>query len=109
MFSLKMVTVFDDNPQRGLPLVQATVILTDGATGTPLAVMDGASLTAIRTGAASGLATDLLASADTATAAVIGTGVQAPALNWRPSAACGRFGSHGSIAATRRPPNVSPT
>jgi len=77
MFSLKMVTVFDDNPQRGLPLVQATVLLTDGATGTPLAVVDGASLTAIRTGAASGLATDLLARADAATAAVIGTGVQA--------------------------------
>jgi ornithine cyclodeaminase/alanine dehydrogenase-like protein (mu-crystallin family) len=77
LFSLKMVTVFDGNPHHGLPLVQATVILTDGSTGTPLAVVDGASLTAIRTGAASGLATDLLARADSTIAAVIGTGVQA--------------------------------
>ena len=77
MFSLKMVTVYDDNPPRGLPLVQSTVILTDGTTGTPLAVVDGACLTAIRTGAASGLATDLLARADTAMQPLIGTGVQA--------------------------------
>jgi ornithine cyclodeaminase/alanine dehydrogenase-like protein (mu-crystallin family) len=77
MFSLKMVTLFEDNPRRGLPQIQATVLLTDGSTGTPLAVVDGASLTAIRTGAASGLATDLLARADAATAAVIGAGVQA--------------------------------
>ena len=106
MFSLKLVTVFDDNPQRGLPLVQATVILTDGATGTPLAVVDGASLTAIRTGAASGLATDLLARADTATAAVIGTGVQAHPTGGRLLRAADSL--RGSIAATRRPPNVSP-
>jgi ornithine cyclodeaminase/alanine dehydrogenase-like protein (mu-crystallin family) len=77
MFSLKLVTVFDDNPQRGLPLIHATVILNDGVTGAPLAVMDGASLTALRTGAASGLATDLLARPDSAVAAVIGCGVQA--------------------------------
>jgi ornithine cyclodeaminase/alanine dehydrogenase-like protein (mu-crystallin family) len=77
MFSLKIVTVFDDNPQRGLPLIHATVILNDGATGAPLAVLEGASLTALRTGAASGLATDLLARPASATAAVIGTGVQA--------------------------------
>ena len=77
IFSLKIVTVFEDNPQHGLPLIQATVILTEGTTGTPLAILDGASLTAIRTGAASGLATDLLARADATTAAVIGTGVQA--------------------------------
>jgi ornithine cyclodeaminase/alanine dehydrogenase-like protein (mu-crystallin family) len=77
LFSLKHVTIFPDNPGRGLPQIQSTVLLTDAATGTPLAVLEGASLTAIRTGAASGLATDLLARADAATAAVIGTGVQA--------------------------------
>ena len=77
MFSLKIATVFHDNPSRGLPLVQSTVILTDGTTGTPLAVMDGASLTAIRTGAASGLATALLARRDSTTVAIIGAGVQA--------------------------------
>ena len=77
MFSLKMATVFHDNPQRGLPAIQSTVLLADGSTGTQLAVMDGASLTAIRTGAASGLATDLLARTDASVVAVMGTGVQA--------------------------------
>lgn len=79
MFSLKMATVFHDNPQRGLPAIQSTVLLADGSTGTQLAVVDGASLTAIRTGAASGLATDLLARTDASVLAVIGTGVQARA------------------------------
>jgi ornithine cyclodeaminase/alanine dehydrogenase-like protein (mu-crystallin family) len=77
VFSVKIVTVFQNNPQRGFPMIQATVILTDATTGTPLAVMDGTSLTAIRTGAASGLATELLAPPNATTAAVIGTGVQA--------------------------------
>ena len=77
MFSLKTVTVFGDNPQRGLPTIQALIILTDAETGSHLAIMDGASLTAIRTGAASGLATDLLARPDAAAVAVFGAGVQA--------------------------------
>ena len=77
MFSLKTITVFRDNPQLGLPTIQSLVILTDGTTGSHLAVIDGASLTAIRTGAASGLATDLLARPDAAVVAVLGAGVQA--------------------------------
>jgi len=77
LFSTKVVTVFDKNAERGLPAVQSILILTDGCTGRSLAVMDGASLTAIRTGAASGLATDLLARLDAASVAVIGAGVQA--------------------------------
>ena len=77
VFSLKMATVFLDNPRKSLPLVQSIVSLTCGVTGTPLATMDGASLTAIRTGAASGLATDMLASSEAKTVAIIGAGVQA--------------------------------
>jgi ornithine cyclodeaminase/alanine dehydrogenase-like protein (mu-crystallin family) len=77
LFSLKNVTLFHDNPAQGLPLVQATVLLSDGATGAALAVLEGSSLTAIRTGAASGLATELLARADAATVAIFGAGVQA--------------------------------
>lgn len=77
LFSLKMVTLFSDNLQRGLPLIQSTVILTDGTTGKPLAIMDGASLTAIRTGAVSGLATELLAREDATAVAIFGAGVQA--------------------------------
>jgi ornithine cyclodeaminase len=77
LFALKFVTVFSQNRQKGLPLIQALVIVADGATGEHLAVMDGASLTAIRTGAASGLATDLLAQSDATLVAVFGAGAQA--------------------------------
>lgn len=77
LFSVKFITLFPDNAQRGLPLIQSTVMLSDGCNGTPLALMDGASLTAIRTGAATGLATELLARPDATTVAIFGTGVQA--------------------------------
>lgn len=77
LFTLKFLTVFSQNRQQGLPLIQALVILSDSTTGAHLAVMDGASLTAIRTGAASGLATDLLARSEATTLAVFGAGVQA--------------------------------
>jgi ornithine cyclodeaminase len=53
------------------------VLALDAYTGQPLALMDGTSLTALRTGAASGLATDLLARPDSSILAVIGAGVQA--------------------------------
>jgi ornithine cyclodeaminase/alanine dehydrogenase-like protein (mu-crystallin family) len=75
--SLKAVTVFDGNPGRGLPRIQALVTLYDGGTGRPLAVMDGAAVTALRTGAASGAATDLLARPDSVSAGILGAGVQA--------------------------------
>jgi ornithine cyclodeaminase/alanine dehydrogenase-like protein (mu-crystallin family) len=74
---LKIVTLFGDNVARGLPRIQALVIVLDAATGSPLAVMDGTSLTAIRTGAASGAATDLLARPDATVAAIFGAGPQA--------------------------------
>jgi ornithine cyclodeaminase/alanine dehydrogenase-like protein (mu-crystallin family) len=77
LFGLKLVTLFDRNREKGLPLVQALVILADGTTGAPLAVMDGASLTALRTGAASGVATACLAREDAEVATVFGGGVQA--------------------------------
>jgi alanine dehydrogenase len=77
MLSLKAITVFDGNPARGLPRIQALVTLFDGATGTPLAIMDGAAVTALRTGAASGAATDLLARPDSAVVAILGAGAQA--------------------------------
>jgi ornithine cyclodeaminase len=75
--SVKIVTVMPDNPAVGLPTVQAVVLWLDAATGEPLALLDGASVTAMRTGAASGVATRLLARADSAVLAVIGAGRQA--------------------------------
>jgi ornithine cyclodeaminase/alanine dehydrogenase-like protein (mu-crystallin family) len=73
---LKVVTVVPDNAIRGLPAIQALVAVFDAETGRTEAVMDGDVLTAVRTGAASGVATDLLARKDAAVAAVIGAGVQ---------------------------------
>ncbi len=74
--AIKIVSVFNDNPARGLPLIHALVVVVDAGTGVPAAVMDGTYLTALRTGAASGAATDLLARAEVETAAVFGAGVQ---------------------------------
>jgi alanine dehydrogenase len=74
--AVKIVSVFNDNPARGLPLIHALVVVIDAGTGAPVAAMEGASLTALRTGAASGAATDLLARPDAAVAAVFGAGVQ---------------------------------
>lgn len=73
----KIVSVFPRNPGRGLPLIHAAVILVDAETGRPLALMDGTYLTALRTGAASGAATDLLARPDARVAAIFGAGTQA--------------------------------
>lgn len=77
MFSVKTVTVFADNPRRGLPTTQGLLVLTDGVTGSHLAIMDGSRLTAVRTGAATGLATGLLAKQDSSVVAVFGAGTQA--------------------------------
>jgi ornithine cyclodeaminase len=73
---LKVVSVFKDNPARGLPSIHALVCLVDAATGQPLAIMDGTYLTALRTGAVSGAATDLLARPDSRTLVTIGSGAQ---------------------------------
>src|SRR5690606_22846756 len=61
----------------GLPLINSLVMAVDPASGEPRALIEGSSLTAIRTGAASGAATDVLARQDTAVAAIFGSGVQA--------------------------------
>jgi ornithine cyclodeaminase/alanine dehydrogenase-like protein (mu-crystallin family) len=73
----KIVSVFPANPARGLPLIHAVVLVVDAGTGRPLALMDGTYLTALRTGAASGVATDLLARRDARVAAILGAGAQA--------------------------------
>ncbi|MGH7541838.1 MAG: ornithine cyclodeaminase family protein, partial [Gemmatimonadota bacterium] len=59
----KIVSVFPGNAERGLPIVTGAVLLLDPDTGVPRALLDGTRLTALRTAAGSGLATDLLAPA----------------------------------------------
>ena len=75
-FAVKTVNVFGRNAARGLPRIQALVAVFDRETGTPRAVLDGTTLTALRTGAASGAATDLMARPDAAVATIFGAGVQ---------------------------------
>src|SRR5579883_3036482 len=77
-FGLKIITVMPRNPLRNLPRLCATVLLLDAATGQTLAIMEGNWLTAMRTGAVSGLATDLLARRDANILALFGAGAQAP-------------------------------
>lgn len=74
--AVKIVSVFNDNVARGLPLIHALVVVIDAETGVPAAVVDGTYLTALRTGAASGAATDLLARQDAQSVAIFGAGVQ---------------------------------
>ena len=76
MIGVKTVTLFEGNRQHGLPYIQGMVCLFDGKTGTPAAVVDGTTITAMRTGAASGLATRLLARQDASTCTLFGAGVQ---------------------------------
>ncbi|MFQ6015857.1 MAG: ornithine cyclodeaminase family protein [Anaerolineae bacterium] len=73
----KVVSVYEGNPALGLPTIMALVLVIDAQTGKPLAVMDGTYLTALRTGAASGLATELLARKEAQVVGLFGAGVQA--------------------------------
>lgn len=77
MVSVKIVNIFKGNATKGLPFIQGLVIVSDDSDGTVKAMMDGAALTAIRTGAATGVATDVLARKDSRVVAVFGAGVQA--------------------------------
>ena len=74
--SVKTVMVNGGNPDRGLPLIHAMVMIFDSDTGAAKALMDGEVITAMRTGAVSGLATKYLARKDARVAAIIGTGTQ---------------------------------
>lgn len=73
----KIVSVYGNNPASGLPVVNAVVVLLDSSTGMPVALLNGTSLTALRTGAAGGLAAELLALPEADTVALFGAGAQA--------------------------------
>jgi alanine dehydrogenase len=75
----KIVSLFPQNEARGLPRVQGVILVIDPDNGRPAALMDATYLTALRTGAATGVATDLLAVPKARTAAILGTGGQATA------------------------------
>lgn len=74
--AIKAVSVFPKNPDLGLPIIHAAILVFETHTGKPVALLEGGTLTAIRTGAASGAGTDILARKDSKTAAIFGAGVQ---------------------------------
>jgi ornithine cyclodeaminase/alanine dehydrogenase-like protein (mu-crystallin family) len=74
---VKLVTLTPANRDRGHPFIHAVYVLFDAATQAPRAILDGAALTALRTGAVSGLATRHLAVAGASRLVVFGAGVQA--------------------------------
>lgn len=74
---VKVASVAPDNPSSGLPRIQGNYLLLDGPTLTPLALLDGVALTAIRTAAVSAVAVDALAEPDAASLVVFGSGPQA--------------------------------
>lgn len=75
--SVKVVTIFPENPEKGLPTTQGITVLTSAENGEHLAVMNASYLTRLRTGAMTGLATNLLAKKDSKVLTVVGTGAMA--------------------------------
>lgn len=74
--TVKVVTVYESNLERGLPSHLATIGLYDPDTGACRAFMDGTYITAVRTSAAAAVAADLLARADARVLTIVGAGVQ---------------------------------
>jgi ornithine cyclodeaminase len=79
MAGVKMVSFFPGNAQKGIPVVPATVALIDGTTGLVTAILEGTTLTQVRTAAISGAATELLSNPDSSVGTLFGTGGQGPA------------------------------
>jgi ornithine cyclodeaminase len=78
-YGVKALCITPGNPAAGLDTHQGVVLLSDGRTGEPLAILSASAVTEIRTAAVSVIATELLARPGAATLAVIGAGVQARA------------------------------
>ncbi len=77
VFGAKLISLFPNNSSRGRPVIQGGILLFDSNTGSALALVEAASITAIRTAAASGAATNVLANPTSHRLAILGCGVQA--------------------------------
>lgn len=75
-FSTKLVSVFPENLLKKEPMIYGSVILNDGQTGKPLAVMDGSKLTAMRTAAVGAVGVKYLSPDNASTLGVVGLGIQ---------------------------------
>jgi alanine dehydrogenase len=79
----KIVTVYKNNvPKYNMPTVLGTIVILDEKTGNTEAIMDGGFITAMRTGAVSGIATKYMARKDSKVASIIGSGIQAKSQIW---------------------------
>lgn len=79
----KIVSLYEENLEKySLPTIFATIQLNDPKTGMPLALMEGGYITAMRTGAASGVATKYLARENSRVVGILGAGIQARAQLW---------------------------
>jgi len=74
---VKITSLYKNNPYRNLPMTQGLMVIIDNETGEPIAMLDAVSLTALRTGAASGLASELLSRKDSKVLGVFGSNEQA--------------------------------
>lgn len=74
--AVKVVSLFPNNPSRGLAYIQAAVLVFASDTGRAVALLEGSTLTAIRTGAGSGTAIDILSRTNSKVVAIFGAGVQ---------------------------------
>ncbi|BBD72525.1 ornithine cyclodeaminase [Sulfodiicoccus acidiphilus] len=77
VFAVKLVNVIEGNKSRGLPTINGLVVLASSKNGLPLAVIDGPTLTAWRTAAASVLSTELVVGRSVGTVGIVGAGTQA--------------------------------
>ncbi|HVU95998.1 MAG TPA: ornithine cyclodeaminase family protein [Puia sp.] len=77
LIGIKLITIFHGNANTTHPSHQGVIILFDGENGAPLMLFDAEEITAIRTAAASAVATKLLAKKEASTLAILGTGEQA--------------------------------
>jgi ornithine cyclodeaminase/alanine dehydrogenase-like protein (mu-crystallin family) len=77
--SVKVVTFFPDNRERGLPTIHAAIVVFSEA-GVPSALLDGSVVTHLRTAAASALASRYLSREDSSSLVIVGTGALAPAM-----------------------------
>jgi alanine dehydrogenase len=74
--AVKVVSLFPGNPSRNLAYIQAAILVLEPDTGRPVAILEGSSLTAIRTGAAGGAAVDILSRPESTALAIFGAGAQ---------------------------------
>lgn len=84
----KIISIYPRNPERGLPTTAAWIVVNDPETGAIEALLDGTYLTAVRTGAVTGVAARYLAPKDSRVAAVIGCGVQGRTQAWAVAEVC---------------------